>query len=239
MLAQTIAVILALVLASVLVKEDRRPLFVVLFLSAHLVSRFVIRLPLVLDLHLGLRHNWVGHILVIAWVLLFLKMGPIGAKEIGLTWKQDPGTTVPALMITAGVVAFKGILAALSPAGPPGGRMAETLLFQITMPPLAQELLYTGLLLTLAVVALGGTIGDRAPAWDRVTVLAVLVAAFSHGIGFSLLHETGLQFHPGLFMIPFLGKVVYASLRLYTGSLLFPMLAYSISNLVVWMVMHR
>lgn len=233
--AQTIVVSLILIATLFLVKQNHRPYFALLFIAAYLVSRIVVRLPFALDLHLGLIHSWLGHFLMIGWVLIFLWIGPLRAKDIGLTLKQHSGTITPAIMVTIGIIAFKGIVAALFTEGQPNDVILETLLFQITMPPLAQELVQTGLLLTLMILALGGTINQKTD-WDRVTFLAVIVTAFSHGIIFALSYNGGLQFNIMAFMIPFIGKIAYAWLRLYTGSLLFPILAFSISNFVVWLV---
>lgn len=141
-------------------------------------------------------------------------------------------------MVTIGVIAFKGIVAALLNEGPLNDLIGETLLFQITMPPLAQELVHTGLLLTLMIFALGGTRTNQKFEWSRVTVMAVIVTAFSHGIVFGLSYNAGLQFNIMVFIIPFMGKLVYAWLRLYTGSLVFPILAYSLSNFIVFLVAY-
>ena len=234
-LPQTVGVFLVIMIAFAMVKQNRRPYFALLFIIAYLVSRIVVPLPHALGLHLGLDHNWVGHFLMIGWVLIFLWIGPLRAKDIGLTLKQHSGTITPAIMVTIGIIAFKGIVAALLTEGRPNDIIVETLLFQITMPPLAQELVQTGILLTLMILALGGTINQKTD-WDRVTYLAVIVTAFSHGIIFALSYNGGLQLNIMAFMIPFIGKVAYAWLRLYTGSLLFPILAFSISNFVVWLV---
>jgi len=141
-------------------------------------------------------------------------------------------------MGTIGVIAFKGVLAGLQSPAPSNGLSVETLLFQITMPPLAQELLHSGLLLSLAIIALGGSKVGQEFDWTLVIVLAVIVSAFSHGIKFALQYDAGLQFNIMVFMVPFIGKLVYAWLRLSTGSLLFPVLAYSLSNLLVVLIPH-
>lgn len=235
----TIVMSLVLVVALFVVKQDRRPWFAFLFLVVYLVARIAVLLPLpqVLDFHPdGLVHNWIGHLLQIAWVLVFLWIGPLRAEDIGLTLKQRSGTILPAVVGTIGVIAFKGGLPVLLGGGPSNGLSAETLLFQITMPPLAQELLHSGLLLSLMIIALGGIKVDQEFDWTLVIVLAVLVNAFSHGIKFGLQYDPGLQFNIMVFMTPFIGKLVYAWLRLSTGSLLFPVLAYSLSNLVVVLI---
>lgn len=85
--AQTMVVSLLLIVALVLVEENRRPYFALLFIVAYLVSRILVILPGTLGLHLGLIHNWVGHFLKVAWVLIFLWIGPLRAKDIGLTLK--------------------------------------------------------------------------------------------------------------------------------------------------------
>ncbi|TVQ23748.1 MAG: hypothetical protein EA383_13500 [Spirochaetaceae bacterium] len=61
----------------------------------------------------------------------------------------------------------------------------------------------------------------------------VFVTALSHGITFGLRYDSGVLFSIASFWIPFLGQIVYAWLRQTTGSLVFPILAFSLSNLAV------
>ena len=230
----TIVMLLMVIIALFLVNQNRRPFFALLFLVVYLVDGIVNILPFVFDFQPeGLIYNWIGQSLKIAWVLIFLWLCPLKAKDIGLTFKQRSGTILPAVLVTIGVIAFKVVLTALFSASPPGELLLETVLFQIIMPPLAQELLHSGLLLSLMIIALGGTEIDQKFEWNRVIVLAVILTAVSHGIKFGLRFDAGLQFNFIVFLTPFIGKLVYAWLRLSTGSLLFPILAYSLSNLGV------
>ncbi|TVQ21778.1 MAG: CPBP family intramembrane metalloprotease [Spirochaetaceae bacterium] len=235
-IVDTIVLSLITAVAVLPAKRNRRPNFALLFLVVYAVSRIVTRLPSpdALGLHPeGLAYNWVGHLFIIAWVLIFVRIGPLRAKDIGLTLAQRPGTVFPAVLVTLGVIAFKSGLAVLLSGGPPDDLMTETLLFQITMPALAQELVYSGILLSLMLGALGGKKVEQEFDWTVPVVLAVIVTALSHGITFGLRFDSGLQFDIAAFSVPFLGKLVYAWLRLSTGSLVFPVLAYSLSNLAV------
>ncbi len=232
---QTIVVFLVLIAALYMVKQNRRPYFALLFLIVYIGARLVVRLPQIQDLHPGLHHNWTGQILIVAWVLFCLWISPLTPRDIGLTLRQRPGTVMPAVILTICVIVFKGVLTVLLNAFLVNTGV-ESLLFQVTMPPLAQELQYSGLLLSLLIVSLGGRQTDQNFDWDRATVLAIIITAFSHGIIFGLVYSSGFQINIIAFTTPFIGKLVYAWLRLSTGSLLFPFLAYSASNFVVWLL---
>ncbi len=235
-LLDTLVVALIAATALLLAKQNRRPRFALLFLVVYAVARTVNRLPSpeALGLHPeGLAYNWVGHLFMVAWVLIVVRIGPLWAKDIGLTLSQRSGTVLPAILVTLGVIVFKGGIALLTSGGPPDDLMTERLLFQITMPALAQELVYSGALLSLMLVALGGKRVDQQFDWTLPVVLAVVVTALSHGITFGLQYDPGLQFRITAFLVPFMGKLVYGWLRLSTGSLLFPILAFSLSNLAV------
>ncbi len=236
-LLDTITLFLVVTIALLWVKKDRRPIYAFLFLAVYLIARLVNVLPVLLNFHIeGLIFNWFGHIFQIAWVLIFLWLSPLKAKDIGLTFKQRPDTIRPAVLMTIGLIVFKVGLTALS-----GGRqldelMTEQWLFELTMPPLAQEFLHSGLLLSLLIIALGGSKVDQKDDWTSVIVIALVINAFSHGIKFGLQYDPGLQFNFMVFFTPFLGKLAYGWLRLSTGSLLFPVLAFSLSNLGVLLV---
>ena len=240
-LLDTIAVSLTVAIALLLARHNHRSYFGLLFLVVYAVARVVNRLPSpdALGIHPeGLAYNWVGHLFMLAWVLIVVRIGPLRARDIGLTLAQRPGTVLPAVLVTLGVIAFKGGLTALLGGAPAYDPMTETLFFQITMPPLAHELLHSGLLLFLMIVALGGRSVDQEFDWALPVVAAVIVTAFSHGVIFALRYDAGLQFNIAAFTTPFMGKIAYAWLRLSTGSLLFPVLAYSSSNLVVVLVQY-
>lgn len=239
LLIDAIAIILVLLIALLLVKENRRPLYAVLFLVVYLVARFVNQLPFLLGFFpQNLQFNWYGHLLMMAWVLIFVWISPLKAKDIGLTLKHRPGTVLPAVWVSIGVIVFKGGMTALFGGGAPDGIPTETLLFQITMPPLAQELLHSGLLLSLMILALGGPKENQDFDWGKLCVLAVIVTALSHALKFGFSLDPGFQFNIIPILTPFLGKLVYGWLRLSTGSLLFPVLAYSVSNLVVLLIQY-
>lgn len=94
-------------------------------------------------------------------------------------------------------------------------------------------LVHSGLLLSLMLVTLGGKRVDQQSDWTLPVVLAVVVTALGHGINFGLQYDPGLHFSITASLVPFIGKLVYGWLRLSTGSLLFPMVAFSLSNLAV------
>lgn len=243
-LGQLAAVLLGLVLCLIVSKQNRRTYFAFLFILVYVIAHVANRLPQFFNVYsvldLGLSYNWIGHLLMILVVLLFLWYGPLSAKDIGLTLDQRSDTVISAVIATLGVIIFKGSIAVSVNGGPTydgppfDSVAAEELLFQTIMAPVAQELLYTGVLLSLLIVALGEQKEDQTFSWNHVIVLAIALTAFSHGIRFGLIYDGGFQFTVESFLFPFIGKLVYAWLRLSTGSLLFPVIAFSLSNLATW-----
>src|SRR5687768_1001606 len=187
------------------------------------VDDFMTALPsLVTGLSIpGADWNWTGKLLSLALsavVIVALKLSP---TAVGLTLKQRH------LKVgLAGLVLFIVWGTALGMLFEPGTRDTETLLFQATMPGLAEELVYRG----IAPAILLGL--HRQQEDVGVTPWAVIL---STAIVFGAWH--GLQFSDGAFgfdimsaLFPFIGSIPGGWLRFKTGSLLFPILAHSFAN---------
>lgn len=169
----------------------------------------------------GLNWNWAGKILSLALsavVIVALKLSP---AAVGLTLRQrhwKAGLAALALFVVWGTclgLLFK-----------PGAPDTETLVFQATMPGLAEELVYRG----IAPAILLGLFRNRQPLGD---VPWTVIMATS--IVFGAWH--GLQYSNGVFgfdamsaLFPFIGSIPGGWLRFKTGSLLFPVLAHSVAN---------
>jgi membrane protease YdiL (CAAX protease family) len=203
--------------------RGRRPLiawFVVFFVLLVLDTSATL-LPVEYQLNPSFFHwNWVGKGLSIAWGLLFIAFGPIPARKIGVALPRA-GTHRVAWSIVATAIVASAIGDWLSGPLEPS---AQTLLYQLTMPALAEELVYRGILLAVLSYAfreeeypsryhLGWSV------WITATAFAL-----AHGLQMShgLIH---LQLLSCLF--PFAFAVLAGWLRRYTGSLLLPIALHS------------
>ncbi len=230
----------ALVVLALLLVRDRRSSYAMLFVTLMALDAVLLHVPGVLDLHPeGTQWNWIGKFLGVAWVLLFLRFGPLSARDIGLTLRQRPGSTVPAIVWTALFVGISVGINFLVFVEPHDTVTIETLLYQATMPGIAEELVHRGVFLSLLMLALGAKSTVEWSSWKAPEVLLpVLVTAFHFGIVHALLYADGVHFGVFSFLFPFIGGLVWAVLRLETGSLLFPVLAHNGGNLITVLILY-
>jgi membrane protease YdiL (CAAX protease family) len=165
--------------------------------------------------------NWGGHLLALAGMLalaaLLVRRAGLSRRELGLAWPVHLGTAVrvcaAALLVS---YPLHVITAGRSEPVPP-----DAWLFVATMPGLAEEVAFRGVLLAAA---------ERAAPTARVIAgvpvtlgAALLTAAFVglHGFGVGMLVS----------VLP--GALLYLWLRLRTGSVLLPIIAHNLWNLTV------
>ena len=164
--------------------------------------------------------NWIGKALSIAWALLFIILGPLSTREVGIA-RQRARTCVLAWSIAVAAVAACAIGDWLSGPLKP---TAQMMLYQLTMPALAEETVYRGILLAVLSRAFRE---DAFPSrfhlgwsvWITATAFALV-----HGLQIS--HD---QFHFQLLacLFPFAFGIVAGWLRKYSGSLLLPVMLHS------------
>lgn len=172
---------------------------------------------------LGGGWNWSGKLYSLLLAALVIYVFRLTPEAVGLTlkqWRLRASVVATVLLVVLG--------AALGFAFQPGLPSAETLAFQATMPALAEELAYRG----VAPALLLGLFGRRSPPgripWVVVLVSALMFALW-HGLGYG---RDGYTFEPVSAAFTFVGGLAYGWLRFNSGSLLFPMLAHALGNLV-------
>jgi uncharacterized protein len=197
--------------------------FGLLFVAYVVLDDFITGLPYtaeIFDLNPA-QWNWAGKvysILLSAAVIAGLGMS---ARATGLVLPRrnvKAGSLALVLLIPLGVV-----LALVFEPDPPS---AETLAFQLLMPGLAEELAFRGIAPALLLGLIRGkSFGAETP-WIVLCIAAVPFAAL-HGLGYS---EGAYTFALAPALWTFSGGIVYGWLRFATGSLLFPLLAHSLTN---------
>ena len=165
--------------------------------------------------------NWTGKVFSLvlsALVIVALKLSP---KTVGLTLKQEHswlGFISVLLFIIWG--ASLGLLFK------PGSAGIETLVFQSTMPSLAEEIAYRG----VAPALLLGLINRKEPIegipWS-VVLSSAAVFGIWHGLKFS---GGSFEFDAMSALFPFIGSIAGGWLRFKTRSLLVPMAGHSLAN---------
>lgn len=165
--------------------------------------------------------NWDGKVYSLGWALAFVALGPISSEEAGLTLRQRAGSVRAAALATAALTVASFGLGVLFGGGPPD---AETVAFQLTMPGLAEEVVFRGVLVGVLHRALpGGGLPAR--------LGPTLVTATAFGLVHGLSVEGGAPSFGWLFFsYTFVGGLAYGWLRERTGSVAFPVLAHSLGN---------
>ncbi len=174
---------------------------------------------------LGEQWNWSGALLALAgalWVAgTLVRRGGLAWRDMGFTWAQRPGALWPALAVAALALVLQWSLV-LAGSHAPLTVPAETWLYQATLPGLVEEALFRGLLLALLDRAypartpfFGASVG-----WSGVVVTLLFV----------LLHGPT----PGALTSVLPAGLLYLWLRIFTGSLLLPVLVHNGWNLLAF-----
>lgn len=167
--------------------------------------------------------NWDGKLYSLGWALAFVSAGPLSLEEAGLTLRQRAGSVRGAALATAALTVASFGLGVVFGGDPPD---AETVAFQLTMPGLAEEVVFRGVLIGLLHRALsGGGLSARV----GPTLVTAVAFGLVHGLSVS---DGAPAFEWLFFSYTFVGGLAYGWLRERTGSVAFPVLAHSLGNTV-------
>ncbi|HEY7979366.1 MAG TPA: CPBP family intramembrane glutamic endopeptidase [Rhizomicrobium sp.] len=178
--------------------------------------------------------NWGGKILDVAVMLaaagIFIATKRLTARDLGLTLKQAPGTGRAILFV---MIPFLLVVAALSATMFGNAKLpsAEKLWYEATMPGLAEELLWRGILLAI----LNRMFADRfrlAGAEIGYGVIAVsLVFGLVHGMQFDDKLAIQTDWVTALFAL--CTGFALAWLRMRTKSLVLPVVLHNATNVIL------
>lgn len=223
--------LLALAVAAALLApafaDRRRRAYAIAFVAALALYFGLTALPASLpgERLIGNRWNWAGGLLAAAGMLALgaalVRRAGFAWREFGLTWSQRPGSLRAAALVIVPVLALNYVAMTLSRFRLPGVPL-ETWLYQATLPGLAEEIAFRGVLLALADRAFAGrrTIGGAPLGWGGAVVTASFVAA----------HHLSLGALSGV--LP--AALLYLWLRARTGSLVLPVAVHNARNLSVY-----
>jgi membrane protease YdiL (CAAX protease family) len=225
------APLLALALAAALLApaffDGRRRPYAIAFLAALALSFLLATLPLAIpgERLLGARWNWAGGLLAAAGMLALgaalVRRAGFAWREFGFTWSQRRGSLRASALVAAAALALNYASLALSPFRLRDVPL-ETWLYQATVPGLAEEMAFRGVLLALADRAFAArrTLCGAPLGWGGVVVTATFIAA--HGL------SSGVA----LGVAP--AAVLYLWLRARTGSIVLPVAVHNAWNLSVY-----
>lgn len=172
--------------------------------------------------------NWLGKAVAVVTTLTLVWLLPsVDAHDVGLTFSQARGSKRPVLVVFVLYCAFTWSVEFLIGEGTVHLPTAETLAFQAIMPSADEEALFRG----LALVLLARAFGEKPPAgsWPRPAIIALSVLfALNHAVSFA---GGTIHFNAAAFALTGLFSLVAFWMRVRTGSLLFPFLLHSVTNL--------
>jgi membrane protease YdiL (CAAX protease family) len=170
---------------------------------------------------IGDKWNWMGKLLSLVLAVTTLLALQLSPETVGLTFRQRHlkiGLIAVVLFIAWGIclgLLFK-----------PGDPSTETLAFQATMPGLAEEIIYRGILPALLL----GLLNSRGPVegipWTVIIATSLLFGAW-HGLRYS---DGAFSFELLAALFPTLGSIAGGWLRFKTGSLVMPILGHNFAN---------
>lgn len=171
--------------------------------------------------------NWSGKVYSLVLSVIVILALRIDRDAIGLTFKQR--STSLSVLAVLGFIIWGSALGLMFQPGPAD---LETLIFQVTMPGLAEELVYRGLVPAVLLGALWGRALPQGNYWPVIVGTAIAFGLW-HSLGYAK-GEFRFDVMSGLF--PFIGSLAGGWLRFRTGSLLVPVLGHGLANLAFHVV---
>ncbi len=161
----------------------------------------------------GLSWNWQGKILEVLWVLLLAALPGYSLARLGIRGRLSPGSAGPILCVVLGAVALPMVFWFQGMRMPPD---RETLLFELTMPGIAEELVFRGVFQSLLNEAFGQPwrLGRASLGWGTLLTAALFV------VGHGALFDQHLRLQTSMFAMMFAipPAVLLGWLRERTGS---------------------
>ncbi|MGH8182039.1 MAG: lysostaphin resistance A-like protein [Rhodanobacteraceae bacterium] len=220
--------VIPLVAASIGIDRKRAAiLWTLLFLGLVILDQVLLYLPLQTGINsdLGLHWNWFGKLFVLAWAIPFIAFGPISLSDAGL--RKPPQPTIAratAVVAVLAIVAF--LIHWYTRTGEP--QAAETILYQLIMPAIAEEMVFRGVLFAVLQKAFREQ-SSADPHWwkSRAVWLTAIAFALMHGWADV---NGALEFNALACIFPFVFGVIAGALRKYSGSVVFPIALHSAVN---------
>jgi membrane protease YdiL (CAAX protease family) len=174
--------------------------------------------------------NWSGKLYATVFSIIFvLSYRKIPLAEYGVTWRQQPFSIMPCLILTTFMIASGFVIGSLTGIG--SRFNVEYLSFQLTMPGFDEEIFFRGIGLALLNRALGKN-------WDLFGAkvgwgLIIISLLFSVVHAVSLTAQLELRFDLFEGLLTLLSGFLLGWLRERSGSLVFPIAAHNLGNVAL------
>jgi len=174
--------------------------------------------------------NWFGKSISIAFSCLLLACSPWLRQNVGLRWRQAPGS----IRLSLGCfVTFLACAIGIGFQNPSIPFSADTLMYQFFMPGIAEELMDRGILLALFERSFGQSPMSCRLRFGYAALITSLIFGFGHGVS---VDDGRLAFSFLQFSIPTLIAAALALVRTRSGSLLWPILCHGTWNGPIFLV---
>jgi len=166
--------------------------------------------------------NWTGKVYAILGAFIFLMVyRKFELKDYFLTLKQDKKNLKKGIIILSSILLIQVILDAIY-----GGSREwnnESILYQLTMPGINEEIAYRGIMLGLLVKILKP---------NNILHPAIIVTSILFGMGHGLFLNSNFElvFNAGPFIGTMVLGMIWAWVTIKTGSILLALLSHNLSN---------
>lgn len=176
--------------------------------------------------------NWSGKLysIIFALALLYPCRKILDKDDVGLTFHQNTGSFLPACIVILALAAWAFFVGISSPKGKPD---LQTLVYLAIMPGLNEELIYRGYLLGI----LNKLMSGKARLFGAQAGWGVLVTSLLFGLlhGFWLDHNLAIHVEMIALRNATVSGLIFAWLRTRTGSLLMPVLAHGVEDVLFFL----
>ena len=174
--------------------------------------------------------NWFGKIMSIAFSCVVLACSPWLRRNVGLRWRQAPGS---AKLSVGCFVAYLACAVGIGFLMPPMAFSVDTLMFQFFMPGIDEELLIRGIMLALLERAFGQSPMSCRLRFGYAALITSLAFGLPHGVS---VVDGQYQFSFLQFSTATVWAAVAALVRTRSGSLLWPILYHGTWNGSIFLV---
>ena len=177
-------------------------------------------------------YGWSGKLysILLAVALLFLVRPRLTKEEVGLTIRQNEGFLLPTSLVVLALAAWALVVGLNSPKGQPDIRL---LIYLAVIPGLNEELIYRGFLLAI----LNKLIPPKFTLFAAPVGWGVIVTSVLFGLLHGVWLDSSLTFHLDTIALrnSTVSGLVFAWLRERTGSLLVPILAHGLEDVLFFL----
>ncbi len=176
--------------------------------------------------------GWSGKLysIIFAFMLLFLCRKILTKEEVGLTFHQNFGSILPTCLVILALAAWALYVGISSPKGKLD---LQTLIYLAVMPGLNEELIYRGYLL--------GILDRRIPAkfsiFSAPTGWGVIITSVLFGLLHGFWLDSNLSVHIEVIALrnATISGLIFAWIRVRTGSLLMPVIAHGVEDVLFFL----